>query len=259
VLATLAGCGPSIVMHPPGADIVPKRLGALPTQGVEWEFDFDGNRTLQRAWTVAARTSLDDATNYQLSLHGGSFFEEDALGGLPAYERFRRWSESTLLEIMGEALGRSRDRHESVLAWGFASNLEPWRQALASDFVLISLFLDGHNSTGRALAVAFAGGKLAAQRAIACVVRLSDGRVVWCQLMEIGRWNIRKRAGAQQVVAALLEEMLAQGDRLLVRPPPVSRAPLPGSPAASPTPPPSAKAPPPAPPVDQAADTDETK
>ncbi|HVU49103.1 MAG TPA: hypothetical protein VHL80_00350 [Polyangia bacterium] len=254
VVAAASGCA-SLELHPPGAGLAPARLVGLQTTGIEWRYDFDGNRTVDKPGTVLAKSNVDDGINAQLSAHGGRFFEDTTLLDLPSYDAFRKWGESALLEIMHEVLTRGTT-HESVREWMFSPGLAGWRRPLQADFVVISLFLDGHNSAGRALAVAFAGGKLAAQRAIACVVRLQNGQIVWCQF-QTNQWNILQRAGGHALAAALLGPMFRMVERSPPAPPEPPAPETSVTPPAPPGPPAAASAPvAPSGPVDQATDDD---
>jgi hypothetical protein len=210
VVASLGcgACGPAIVMNPAGAEINPKRLAAIPSSGVEFEFDAYGKRTLDKAATDAALASVDTSINYRVSASGGRFFRDQVLANLDGYLAFRHWSELVLGDVMMAALGRLRDPPQSVDHWHYRYDLQSWKAPLAADHVLITLFVDGHDSTGRAIAVALGGGWTAAHRAVTCVVRLQDGRLVWCNI-DRNIQQVTERDDAQRVVDGLLVEMLA--------------------------------------------------
>jgi hypothetical protein len=53
-----------------------------------------------------------------------------------------------------------------------------------------------------------------ARRALACIVELSDGRIVWCRFTDATTDFALTRGGAQEIVDRLLEAMLARGDRV---------------------------------------------
>ncbi|HMF39332.1 MAG TPA: hypothetical protein VKQ32_01500, partial [Polyangia bacterium] len=77
------------------------------------------------------------------------------------------------------------------------------------DCLLVSMFLDGRNTAGLSVAVAMVGGTLAARRAMACIVRLEDGRVVWCNLTTF-YWDLTQRPGAQGLANLLLKEAIGE-------------------------------------------------
>ncbi|HEX4404534.1 MAG TPA: hypothetical protein VH560_06890 [Polyangia bacterium] len=207
-------CGPSIVMDPAGDEINPRRLVAMPSAGIEYGFDFGGQSKLDEGATRAAHDSIDTSINYRVSTDGGRFLPADAFTQLENYRTFRRWSELVLKDVTMAALGRLRDPPPSVFEWHFRSGVASWRAPLAADHVLITLFIDGHDSTGRAIAVAFAGGWTAGHRIATCAVRLADGHLVWCNVDLRMRENITKRAGAQEVVDGLLARMLATANTI---------------------------------------------
>jgi hypothetical protein len=232
---TCGACSTSIVMNPAGAEINPKRLLAIPSSGVEYGFDFSGNQELDKDATKAALANVNTSINYSVSASGGRFFPNPALADLDGYLAFRHWSELVLKDVMMAALGRLRDPPPSVDDWYYRSDIQSWREPLAADYLLITLFIDGHDSAGRAIAVAFAGGWTAGHRMTTCAVRLRDGRLVWCKVdLNMGA-NITTREGAQHVVDGLLTEMLATAS---LTPHPAPQA---ATPPRQPAPPPAAE------------------
>jgi hypothetical protein len=202
------GCA-TPAMRDVSVKVVPERLVAVPTDGVEWEFDAAGNQTISEEGTAAAIKNVDDSISYRLSLQGGHALEREEFEEFRWSVPFREWSQRMMREIMSERLGRSLTKHESVGEWHYGRALASFRDRLAADFLLVSMFLDGHNTAGRSIGVALGGGYLAARRAIACIVRLEDGRVVWCNLTTIA-WDLQQRSGAQGFANSLLLEVLGQ-------------------------------------------------
>jgi hypothetical protein len=202
------GCA-TPAMRDPSVKVVPERLAAVPTEGVVWEFDSNGKRTISEQGTVAAIKNLDESISYRLWLQGGHSIGTDAFEGFKWAVPFREWSRRMMREIMSERLGHANTKHESVTEWRYGPALASWRDRLGADFLLVSLFLDGRNTTGRNVLVVLGGGTLAARRAMACIVRLEDGRVVWCNLIEF-RWLLEQRAGAQGLADSLLKELLGE-------------------------------------------------
>ena len=110
-------------------------------------------------------------------------------------------------DVMNERLGLSPAQHNSVGEWRYGPGLATWRERLGADYLLVSQFLDGRNITGQRVIVASGGGYLAVRRAIACVVRMEDGQVVWCHLIRFNT-RVEKRPGAQALANALLFDLL---------------------------------------------------
>ncbi|MEP6652596.1 MAG: hypothetical protein ABJA82_04520 [Myxococcales bacterium] len=207
LLASLAGGCATPAMRVPGVQVVPSRVVALPTDGVVWEWDFSGNRVVSEQHTVEAVRNVDNSIDRRLRPLGGRSVAAETLDGLPSVSLFHDWATRMLKEIMAERLGRARSTHESVAEWRYSKELTTWRDELKADFVLVSMFMDGRNTAGRSLAVMFAGGALAARRAITCVVRLQDGRVVWCNLIDF-QHPLDEPGGAQLFVHTLLDDLL---------------------------------------------------
>lgn len=203
----LAGCATPAMQYP-GIEVVPQRLAAFPSDGVEWTYDFSGTRMVDREGSVTAQKNVDDSINYRLRRRGGHSFRADALDRVEQGRAFYGWVIDAMSEIMAERLGLSKQRHTTVGDWRFSGGLESWRGPLDADFVLVSMFIDGHNTPGRALAVSLAGGWRAAQRAIFCVVHLESGRIVWCNFDGAINRDLRMRAQAQEEVDWELEKTL---------------------------------------------------
>ena len=156
---------------------------------------------------VAAVRNVDNSIEQRLRPHGGRSVTAEALNGLPYASLFHDWTTKTLKQIMMERLGRAEATHQSVAEWRYNQSLTAWREELEADFVLVSMYMDGRNTAGRSIAVAFAGGSFAARRAIACVVRMEDGRVVWCNFTDFYR-ALDSPGGAEILVHSLLGELL---------------------------------------------------
>lgn len=249
-----AACGPAIAMNPAGGEISAARLAAFPSSGVEWEFDYDGNKTEKPLWTLAARMHVDAEIHVAASMRGVRFFPEKSLANLEGYPEFLRWSELALVDIKNAGIGRLKDPPRSISEWGYSADLRPWRARLSADHVLITLFVDGHNSPGRSTALAFGGGGWTARHDIvSCAIRLADGRLVWCKVSNI-LWNIREQKGAQIVVNDLLGKMLDDAAKTAPWPPSVAAPKPPPAPPIAKEPPPPAE---PAKPVDQKEDDEE--
>jgi hypothetical protein len=202
------GCASTPAMRDGSVQIVPRRLVAVPSDGVVFEFDIHEKRTLHEDQSAQARKNLDASITRRLSVYGGRFVDDNTMGTLKYAAKFHVWTLDMFGDIMAERLGRTYTKHKSVSDWRFSPGLESWRSALGADFVLVSLFIHGRDTTGRAVAVAFVGGSKAARRAISCVVQLKDGRVVWCNFIDSHLWNLTVPAGAQALADSLLGDML---------------------------------------------------
>jgi hypothetical protein len=202
-IVTTVGCR-TPAMRDPDVQITARRLVAVPTAGMVFQFGNDGRETVQEDQSALASKNLDNWINYRLSLHGGRFFDANAVAPLEHAPEFRRWGVETLTQIMVERLGNSPTKHRSVSDWRFIPSIASWRAALRADFVLVSLYIHGRDETA---ANALLARVSAARRAIVCAVQLDDGRIVWCNFIEMHHWNIDMPAGARALAEALLDGM----------------------------------------------------
>lgn len=216
----LAGCISTTVMKYPGVEVASRRLAAFPSEGIVWSWDFYGKRTADEKGGIETRKNLDDSINYRLRRHGGRSFDAASIDGLEHARAFRSWAVDTLTALIAQRFSDAEKPHLDVGDFRFPESLESWREPLDADFVLVTFFLDGHDTQGRAIAVAIAGGYRAARRAISCAVHLQSGRVVWCNFDVAMKGDLKQRWGAQQEVDLLLGEMLSEGETVASEPPP---------------------------------------
>jgi hypothetical protein len=222
-LATLdLACATGPALRDPQAHIAATRLAALPAALDVFVWGREGRRLSDRELTETVRGNVDESINYRLRSHGGRSFGSAATSRLEHFTDFYRWSLRTMHEIMAERLGDAPAAHRSVAEWRFPAALSSWRTALNADFVLVSFILYGDPGQGfsparsdpaRGMAIEGSGLTGSGSRAIACVVALDGGRVVWCNFIPNNSVNMQQRAAAQSTVDVLLEEMLQLADR----------------------------------------------
>ncbi len=210
VTIAVAGCaGPSMSV---GARIPSSRLAAMPAIGETFEFGADGTLNPRDDMAALAAQSINDAINYRLHVNGARMFTWDAVNKLPNAHDFVEWSAHSMDEIILELLGKSQQDHASVAEFRYRADLGTWRRSLAADYLLISYFINGYDTRERLRS--WTTAEHAARRALACIVDLSDGRIVWCRFTDAATDFVLSRDGAQLVVDRLLEAMLARGDRI---------------------------------------------
>ncbi len=126
-------------------------------------------------------------------------------------------------EIMAERVGDEPANHRSVADWKFSPDITSWRSVLNADFVLVSFVLYAYayaytDTVGRAVDVermmtpdslSLSG---AGSRAIACIVALDSGRMVWCNFIPNNSVRMEQRPAAQSAVDVLLGDMLKIAD-----------------------------------------------
>jgi hypothetical protein len=77
---------------------------------------------------------------------------------------------------------------------------------LDADHVMLTRFSEGYDADGTKLRASSTTG---INWAIACVLRLEDGALVWCSVHHTAHTNLANRRGAQKAVNYLLDPMLA--------------------------------------------------
>jgi len=229
VMATLGlACASGPQLRDPQARIAAKRLAALPTQGRIFLVGPKAGRDTVQELDETVRQNVDDSINYRLHEHGGRAFAGAATAQLEHFAEFYHWSWGAMHDIMAERLGDVPAAHESVTEWRFPRDLRSWRPVLNSDFVLVSFILYVYRPPEihfRTPASAF--GELMEQskdppdstsltgggsRAIACVVALDGGRIVWCNFIPNNNVKMQERPAAQSAVDLLLTDMLKLAD-----------------------------------------------
>jgi hypothetical protein len=199
-------------MRDPTARVLPGQLVGLPVAVESFSHDADGKIDRRPDWAEAASTNLDTSLNYRLSVHGSRFFTAGALDAVEGYDALRTWTLQNLRRVLAQARERSGyEGHPNVASYQVTEDLEPLRSALRADFAVLSYFLDGEDSAGRAamtVAGVFAGAgySVARREAIACVLDLRNRQLVWCQFRHL-HGPVRTREGAQPNVDALVEPM----------------------------------------------------
>jgi hypothetical protein len=181
----------------------------MPAIGETFSLTGEGNFIPNDRLAALAAPSINDSLNYRLRVHGVRTFNWEVIQQLPNEHDFVEWSAHSIEEIIAENIDRAY-HEDSVGRFRYHGDLGAWRRTLAADYLLVSYFIIGYDARDRS---AFAATH-AARRALACIVDLSGGQIVWCRYSDIGTEVVLTRDGAQDVVDRLLEAMLARGDRV---------------------------------------------
>ncbi|HLK89477.1 MAG TPA: hypothetical protein VKZ18_06270 [Polyangia bacterium] len=215
------GCVTGPALRDPQARISSARLAALPAQVDAFRWVPGGRRVGDHELMETVRGNVDDSINYRLGLHGARSFVSSATGRLEHFSEFYHWSWRTLHEIMAERLGDAPATHKSVAEWRFPADIASWRPVLNADFVLVSFILYGDSRDPSIRNLVFAGGAAegaaltgSGSRAIACVVALNEGRVVWCNFIPNNSVVMQERPAAQSAVDLLVGDMLKLADQV---------------------------------------------
>jgi hypothetical protein len=212
------GCGPALAMRVSNIHVVPSQLSAMPAMVEISELDARQTWTPREDWTSAATVNVDAAVDYVVAANEGDSFDAgDVANTEIPYGAFRRWSKLALTQIAAELDGSQRLSHRSISEWRFDYDLRSWRHRLQSDFVLVVLFRDAHNTVGHVLVNALTPIFLrvyAQQVGIACVVDLRDGRIVWCESYVDPGGDLRDRLGATRAVNRLLRPLLPRNSEV---------------------------------------------
>ena len=112
------------------------------------------------------------------------FYPGASLADIDEMAELSLWGRRTLNEIRRQLDGTMPPRRHRVDEYFFDGDTTDIQDSLNADFLLLSLFLDGRNTAGRKVKNFFTppGGTAhsARREALACVVRLVDGRIVAC-------------------------------------------------------------------------------
>jgi len=222
VLATmLLSCTTGPELRDPRARVAATRLVALPAQGQIFVVGPRGRKISDAVLSRVVLENVNDSINYLLHQHGGRSFGSAATARLEHFTEFYHWSWDAMNEIMAERLGNEPANHRSVAEWRFPRDIASWRPVLNAEFVLVSFILyadpgQGLNGpsvdlersmTPDALSLTGAGS-----RAIACVVAVDSGHMVWCNFIPNNSVRMQERSAAQSAVEVLLGDMLKLAD-----------------------------------------------
>jgi hypothetical protein len=212
LLPEIAACAPAFSSRAAGVALVPRRIAVGPAVVSVFEFDRSGGLAQRADWTADAAQNIDAAIAARVAASGGrTFVAADVAHTDVPYGDFRRWSSGALQEIAGQLDGSRPSAHRAVTEWRFPQSLSTWHAALGADFVVAALFIDAYEVV--APATPAAERYRANQTGIACVVDLSDGRIVWCERARDPFGDLRTPEGARDAVAAAAAEVWPKGDR----------------------------------------------
>jgi hypothetical protein len=215
-MVAVLGCAPGVsMMRSPRILIRHDRLVAMPANIDTFEVDADEKVTHPDDWTDRCALAVGESIAYRMSASGARTFGEDALQKLEPsvdYQRFKQETRKTLIEIGWWPVRKFNQR--SVDEWRLTSGFPNLATALRADFAVVSLFLDGHETTGFAASkllnpLGVVGAPLAphaVQWALACVITLTDGAVVGCNRATVT--DMHARAPAQRTIDSLLAPLL---------------------------------------------------
>jgi len=207
-----ASCGSSLVMRVPDVKVEPLRLAALPSFVSSLRFDDAGHFAVADESSSDANARLDEALTCRLSAHGARFYPGPNLKGVKGAAELSLWGRRTLREIWRERVGNLETSHNRVDEYVFDDETGDLQTKLRADYLLLTSFTDSKRTDKPfMLSGALAGAVWAARSErkdiIACVVRLRDGEIVWCNHQRAIH-NVVTRGDAQVAIDRLLEDML---------------------------------------------------
>jgi hypothetical protein len=162
-------------------------------------------------WTHDAARNVDAAVAAWVERGGGrTFVAADVAHTDVTSDDFRHWASAALQEIAGKIAGTRASPRRSVGEWQFPQSLTTWRAALGADFALSVLFVDAYEpvAPGDAASHSAASSRYdAAQTGIACLVDLSDGRIVTCAASTRRFGDLRTPEGARDALADVVDKI----------------------------------------------------
>ena len=215
--AVFLSCTTGPELRDPRVRIAAARLAALPAQGQIFVVGPRGRKISDQELSGAVLGNVNDSINYRLQQHGGRSFGSAATARLERFTEFYHWSWDAMNEIMAERLGNEPAIHRSVVDWRFPHDITSWRHVLDAEFVLVSFFFYADPGQGlhgpavdleRSMAPDALSLTGAGSRAIACVVALESGHMVWCNFIPNNSVVMQERPAAQSAVDVLLGDML---------------------------------------------------
>ena len=208
-LLSATGCIPAVNNRVIPRSIVRARIVAMPPAVFVNTVDLGGNFEDQNemADQIAARIAPYLASITKAN-GGRSATVADLESCGMACGRLMRWGVIASLEIGAQrAEVRNYMRH-SVADWEFRGDLASLRNTLDADYVLLTVFKQTRETTGRKLGNAFSGVYTIGRRIdAACIADLRDGRMTWCATKTDERIDLAGRGGAERALAVLLSEM----------------------------------------------------
>jgi len=220
-------------MRVPDEPISSPRLVAIPSYVSKFAYDDEGHFALLDDGSNETSEKLDQALTCRMSAHEGRFYPGPSLKGIDGAAELSLWGRRTLREIWRVSTGNLDTLHERVDEYVFDGETKDLRTKLRADFVLLTLFASSRK-TDKPLFVsglipwAIWEARSSRRDTVACVVRLSDGALVWCD-QQRAVVDVNAPGGAQtlidRIIDPLLHERMKDGPRA-------------GEPCGSPPPPP---------------------
>ncbi len=224
-VATATGCSAFQRRAPDWAG-GPARMVVLPASVEMVQIDAVGVRSTEPAWALAVSENLDPEVARLAGVHGATPFSfnkvrdcgEPCMSLLP---EFLNWGRASTLEIAARILRHGDRREHSVTEWQSRRDFAPLRKALGVDLVLFVVVRELDETAGRVAGRILAAetvGLMAScllfqtdlgvkQLGAACLARLGDGRMLWCDtVINMGR-DLREAAGARVLARYLLEDL----------------------------------------------------
>jgi hypothetical protein len=206
-LAALEGaCTQPLLMRAPDLGTPLARLAVMPPSVVIYEMGVTETKP-RPEWTSSGWANVDDSLRGWAQARGLKSFDASSMVDIPLpLATFQSWSERALLEIANRVEGRGYRQRTSVTEWHFPGNLHSWKIRLESDYVLMVLFRDAHVTGGVIALNMFSTVQTWAQQmGVACVIRLEDGRIVWCERRVDRYGDLRVRRSARSAVEQLVQ------------------------------------------------------
>jgi hypothetical protein len=208
LLLLATGCARTRPIEKHAYTAVPERLGFIEANVLVSELDFDGQLIPREDWTRAGTSSVEAVVRARLRSNGAKSLQANGIEE-EAYNHFFRWTDRALSQILSRLEGDAFPETKSVTQWRYEKPIADWQGLLGVTHLLVVRFRDAHQTTGRTVANLFGGVTVhARQVGIACVVNLSNGRIVWCEHKVTGAGDLRSAMAAKPAVDQLLKPLL---------------------------------------------------
>jgi hypothetical protein len=173
-----------------------------------FELDINGHTTPKQDWADAMELRLAPEVDRWVRHYGGRPISPEVEVPDSPSTSFHKWTVTALMEIAGQSTGAKEYGLRSVGQWRFKGDLDWLREAVQTDFVLLSLFRDIRQTTGRVIGGLIGGvHTYFTQVGVACVIDLRDGRMVWCNARRDKWGDLAERHWTERAVADLLMDL----------------------------------------------------
>ena len=181
----------------------------MPPVAIVYSLGFSGDRETEDEPSDEITSDLSPYLRDIMETNGVRVASPEALNACCSpCGRLIKWGVIATMEIGAQKVQVRNFGEHSVTGWRFRGDLSAIRQKLDADFLLLTVFKQARETSGRKVGNFFAGGyTIGKQIDVACITDLRDGQMVWCAAMKDDSNDLGEQGRARTVMAKLLREM----------------------------------------------------